>query len=110
MIRRMRHYLQEKQLRNIYYAFIKPYLDSGTLTWGSSHYTPCIMDRKIRNNDAQERRDLVKLHYQYLNILTLTLNIKLLQSKFMKKLIKGEQSEPIKTHTPLKYNNSINNY
>ena len=29
----MRHYLQEKKLRNMYNAFIKPYLEYGSLTW-----------------------------------------------------------------------------
>ena len=42
--------------------------------------------------------------------LALTLNIKLLQSKFMKIVIKGEQMEWIQTHYLLSYNNSINNY
>ena len=30
----MRHYLEEKQLRNIYDAFIKTSLDYATLAWG----------------------------------------------------------------------------
>ena len=34
VIRKMQHYLQEKQLISIYNAFVKPYLEYGSLTWG----------------------------------------------------------------------------
>ena len=39
-----------------------------------------------------------------LEILPLASNIKLLQSKFMKKLVEGEQPEPLKMHYILNYN------
>ena len=52
----------------------------------------------------RKRRDSVKP----LDILPLASNIKLLQSKFMKKLIEGEQPEQTKMHYPLNYNPSIN--
>ena len=47
-----------------------------------------------------KRQGLAIQLYQHLNILPLASNIKLLQSKFMKKLIDGEQPEPIKMHYP----------
>ena len=57
----------------------------------------------------RKRQDSENLHYQHLHILPLASNIKLLQSKFMKKLREGEQPEPMKMHYPLTYNHSINN-
>ena len=45
-----------------------------------------------------------------LEILLLASNIKLLQSKFMKKLIEGEQPEPLKMHYILNYNLQSINY
>ena len=57
----------------------------------------------------RKRQDSAKSLYQHLDILPLASNIKLLQSKFMKKLIEKKQPEPIKMHYPLNYNHSINN-
>ena len=57
----------------------------------------------------KKRQDSAKRLYQHLDILPLAANIKLLQSRFMKKLIEGEQPEPIKMHYPLTYKHSINN-
>ena len=56
-----------------------------------------------------KRRDSAIPIYQHLDIVPLASNIKLLQSNFMKRLIEGEQPEPIKMHYPLNYNHSINN-
>ena len=57
----------------------------------------------------RKRWDSTKPLYQHLDILPLASNIKLLQSKFMKKLTEGEQPEPTKMHYPLNFNHSINN-
>ena len=57
----------------------------------------------------RKRWDSATPPYQHFDILPLASNIKLLQSKFMKKLIDGEQPEPIKMHYPLNYDHSINN-
>ena len=38
----------------------------------------------------RKRQDSAKPYYQHLDILALASNIKILQSKFMKKLIKGK--------------------
>ena len=56
-----------------------------------------------------KRQGLAIQLYQHLDILPLASNIKLLQSKFMKKLTEGEQPKPIKMHYPLNYDHSINN-
>ena len=34
IIRAMQHFLQEKQLKQLFSAFISPYLDYGALAWG----------------------------------------------------------------------------
>ena len=48
----------------------------------------------------RKRRNSITPLYQHLDF-SLASNIKPLQSKFMKKLTKGEQPEPIKMHYPL---------
>ena len=35
----MRKFLQEKQLKYLYYAFIRPYTDYGILAWGGAPKT-----------------------------------------------------------------------
>ena len=85
--------------------FIKPYLEYGSLTWeGAPKTTLSIIDRNIRKTLRimifRKRPDSAIPLYQGLDILPLASNIKLLQSKFMKKLIQGEQPEPIKMHYP----------
>ena len=57
----------------------------------------------------KKRWDSATTPYQHFDILPLASNIKLLQSKFMKKLTEGEQPEPTKMHYPLNFNHSINN-
>ena len=42
ILRKIRNYVQEKTLKNIFNSFIKPYVDYGTLIWGGatkSHLT-----------------------------------------------------------------------
>ena len=85
--------------------FIKPYLEYGSLTWERAPKTTLsIIDRNIRKTLRimifRKRPDSAIPLYQRLDILPLASNIKLLQSKFMKKLIDGEQPEPTKMHYP----------
>ena len=67
LTRTMSHFLQEKQLKLLFSAFISPYLDYGALAWGGAA----------------------------MKIFPLELNIKLLQVKFMKKLILKEHPKII---------------
>ena len=62
--------------------------------------TLSVIDRNIRKilriMMFRKRQDSAKPYYQNLDNLALASNIKILQSKFMKKLIVGEQPKPIK--------------
>ena len=45
----MRHFLQEKQLKLLFSAFISPHLDYGALTWGGVAKTHVKkLDRSLR--------------------------------------------------------------
>ena len=91
-------YLQEKQLRNMYNAFIKPCLEYGWLTWGKGRggeeeTALSLIDKNICKTLRimfGKIWDSATPPYQHFDILPLASNIKLLQSKFMKKLIEVE--------------------
>ena len=58
---------------------------------------------------SKDKKHIAKPLYKHLKILPLELNIKLLQAKFMKKLILKEHPKIICDKYPLNYNSSINN-
>ena len=55
------------------------------------------------------KMETVQPLYEYLNILPLNLNRKLLRAKFMQKLVSKKHPTVIKNKFPLYYNKSINN-
>ena len=110
----MRHFLQEKQLKLLFSAFISPYLDYGALTWGGVAKTHVKkLDRSLRKTIKlmmfKDKKHIVKPLCKYLKILPLELNIKLLHTKFMQKSILEEHLKIICDKCPLNYNSSINN-
>ena len=114
IIRTMRHFLQEKQLKLLFSAFISPYLDYGALAWGGAAKTHINkLDRSLRKTITfimfKDKKHIAKPLYKCLKILPQELNIKLLQVKFMKKLILKEHPKIICDKYPLNYNSSINN-
>ena len=109
----MRHYLQDKQLINLYFSFIKPYIEYGTLAWGGACKTNLTkidrsLNKSVRTMLFKNRREPSKPLYKYLNILPLEYNIKLLRGKFMHKLLSKKQPEIIEEKFPY-FNESINN-
>ena len=100
----------EKYAQCLYQALLRVWF---TYLGGAPKTTLSIIDRNIRKTLRimmfRKRPDSAIPLYQRIDILPLASNIKLLQSKFMKKLIDGEQPEPIKMHYPLNYNDSIIN-
>ena len=110
----MRHYLQDKQLINLYSSFIKPYIEYGTLAWGGACKTNLTkidrsLNKSVRTMLFKNRREPSKPLYKYLNMLPLEYNIKPLRGKFMHKLLSQQQPEIIEETFPLYFNESINN-
>ena len=100
IIKIMRNFLQEKQLKQLFSTLIKPYIDYGTLAWGGTAKTHLTkIDRSIRKTIRlmmfKEKRHTVKPLYEYLKKLPVTLNNKLLQVKFMKKRILQEHPKVV---------------
>ena len=96
----MQHFLQEKQLKQLFSAFISPYLDYGALAWGGAAKTHVnklgrSLRKTIRLMMFKDQKHIAKPLNKYLKILPLELNIKLLQVKFMKKLILKEHPKII---------------
>ena len=114
IIRTMQHFLQEKQLKLLFSAFISPYLDYGALVWGGTAKTHTNkLERSLRKTIRlmmfKDKKHNAKPLYKYLKILPLELNIKLLQAKSMKKLTLKEHLKKICDKCPLNYNSSSNN-
>ena len=81
----------EKFLTNIFNAFLKPYLEYGTLVWSGAPETNLdkinkTLNRSIRTILFKQKHDTVKPFYKYLGILPLKQNIKLQQGKFIHSL------------------------
>ena len=92
ILRNLRSFLQEKQLKNLYNTFIKPYTEYGALAWSSAPKTYLAkternIKKSIRTIMFKIKHDSVKPYYKYLNINPLKHQIKILQGKFMWKLI-----------------------
>ena len=110
----MRHYLQDKQLVNLYSSFIKPYIEYGSLDWGGACKTNLnkidkSLNKSVRTMLFKNRRESSEPLYKYHNILLLDFNIKLLHGKFMQKLLSKQQPKVIEDIYPLHFNESINN-
>ena len=70
----IRHYLQDKQLINLYSSFIEPYIEYGTLAWGGACKTNLTkidrsLNKSVRTMLFKNRREPSKPLYKYLNIL-----------------------------------------
>ena len=85
----MKH-LQDKQLINPYFSFIKPYIEYGTLALTKIDRS---LNKSVRTMLFKNRREPSKPLYKYLNILPLEYNIKLLRGKFMHKLLSKQQPD-----------------
>ena len=112
--RTMQHFLQKKQLKLLFSAFISPYLDYGALAWGGTAKTHTnklerSLRKTIRLMTFKDKKHIARPLYKYLKILPLELNVKLLQAKSMKKLILKEHLKIICNKYPLNYNSSSNN-
>ena len=75
----MLHFLQEKQLKLLYSAFIIPCLGYGALVCGGAAKTHVNkLDRSLRKTRDmmfKDKKHIAKLLYKYLKILPLELNI-----------------------------------
>ena len=114
IIKIMRKFLQEKQLKQLFFTLMKTYIDYGTLAWGGAAKTHLTkidksMRKTIRLMMFKEKRHTAKPLYEYLKILLVSLNPKLLKTKFMKKRIIQEHQEVICDKYALVYSSSINN-
>ena len=88
IIKTVRYFVQENTLKNIYYSFVKPYINYGILAWGTStnvHLETLnkSIKRSIQAILFKGKYDSVKPYYKYLQILPLLDNIKFLRGKFM---------------------------
>ena len=110
----MHKYLPEKQLKNLYNAFIKPYTENGILAWGgapTTHLNKVIrsLRKVVRVMIFKNKHESTKPLFKYLNIVPFDINLKLQQGKFMKQLSPDLQPESTTKHFPLRCIESIDN-
>ena len=87
----MCHFLQEDTLVSLFNAFLKPYIDYGSLTWGGTANTHLLklkrtLNKAMRIMAFRNKYESAKPLYIYYKILPLEANIKLNQGKFIWKL------------------------
>ena len=93
----------------------KPYTEYGALAWSSAPKTYLVkIDRNLKKSITtsmfKKKHDTFKSYYKYLNINFLEHQIKILQGKFMWKLINDEHQKLIKDKYSLKRGTAINNH
>ena len=113
ILRKIRTFVQERTLKHIFNAFIKPYIEYATPIWrGGSKTNLLKTDRTINKIICtmlfNNKFEPVKPIYIYLNILAINNKIKLMQGKFMLKLINKEHPISIQSKFPLNFNMTIN--
>ena len=114
ILRKMCDFLQEKQLKNLYNAFVEPLTEYDVLAWGGAPKMHLIkikrnFNKALRIMLFKEKFESAQPLFQYLNIVWLHLNINLQQSKFTRKLIFCQHPDSIQEYPPITYNISINN-
>ena len=92
ILAKLRQYVQEETIKNLFISFLKPYIEYGNLDWGGAPKTKIELinrsiKRSIRTMMNMDKFDSVKPFYEYLNILPFKDNMKLLKGKFMWKLV-----------------------
>ena len=115
ILRNLRSFLQEKQLKNLCNSFIKPHTEYGALAWSSGPETYlATIDRNIKKSIRaimfKTKHDSIKPYYKYLNINPLEHQIKILQGKFLWKLINDEHPKSIKDKYSSQKSAAINNH
>ena len=114
MLRKIRQYVQESTIRNIYNSFLKAYTDYGTLVWCGTQKCNLTKMEKILNKSSctmlfKGKYDSFKPLYKCLSILPLPGNIRHNQGKFMSKLVSNQQPKCVKEKFPFTINEAINN-
>ena len=85
---KLRKYVQEETMKNLFNSFLKPHIEYENLVWGGAPKTKIELinrsiKRSIRTMMDMDKFDSVKPFYEYLKILPFKDNMKLLQGKFM---------------------------
>ena len=100
ILAKMRHYIPEKVIKNLYNELIQPHLDYGALIWGKAaeiHLDKIhrSLNKTMRIINFKKATDDVIPIYAISKILTLENNVKFLQGKFIWKLIHSRLPESI---------------
>ena len=90
-------------MKNLFNSFLKPYIEYGSLAWGGAPKTKIELINRTIKCMNMDKFDSVKPFYEYLNLLPFKDNMKLLQGKFMWKLVNAVCSNSISEKFPLTY-------
>ena len=100
ILAKLRHYVPEKVMKNLYNALIQPHLDYGALIWGNAAETHLqkihtSLNKTVRILNFKKSTDDVQQLYEKSKILTLKSNSQFLLGKFIWKLINIKLPESV---------------
>ena len=100
-------------MKNLFNSYLKPFLEYEKLAWGGAPKTKIESINRsikcsIRTMMDMDKFDSVQSFYEYLKILPFKDNIKLLQGKFMWKLVNAVHPNAISEKFPLTYTETKN--
>jgi len=100
ILAKLRHYVPEKVIKNLFNALIQPHLDYGALIWGNAaaihlNKIQTSLNKTVRIMNFKKFTDDVKPLYELSKILSLKSNVEFLQGKFIWKLINSKLPKSI---------------
>ena len=108
IVRKMREFLQEKQSKNLYNVFMKPYTEYGNFAWGGAPTTYLNQvsrshKKAVRVMRFRKKHESTKPLFEYLSTVPFDFNIKLQQGKFRKQLSLDLQPNSITKQYSFRY-------
>ena len=115
IINKLRHYLDLKSIKQIYYTMIYPYLNYGLMSWGNTYKTKlsktCTNQNKcIRNIFFAKQRECAAPFYRLLGILKLDNIFKFKMSTFAFQILNNKPKFPAVFHDIIKLVSDVHPY
>ena len=115
IINKLRHYIDLKTIKQIYYTMIYPYLNYGLMSWGNTYKTKLSkttanQNRCIRNIFFANQRESATPLYQLLGILKLDNIFKLKMSIFAFQILNNKSKMPAVFHDVITQASDVHQY
>ena len=100
LLAKLRHFVPENTLKNLYNAFIQPHVDYGLILWGNaldkhSHKISVNLNKAVHILQFKDRHKSAGPLFKKFKLLHLKDNVKCMQAKFMFKYVQNLHPECI---------------